>query len=91
MFPFSERLPVRLEVDGASEWFHGARRGSFQLVSAPKGIRTNMLDLASQPRPNMTSFRYTYGANASEDPDGSPPTGLWVDLAGAGTTIILIQ
>lgn len=89
-FPSTTRIPIRIEIAADSPWFQGGSTRTFQLVQA-KSILVDAIDLADQPRPNNTRFYYTYGANASTEPDGNAPTGLWVEASGIGPTILYFR
>ena len=90
-FPNGTKQAIRMEVERNSAWFSGSRTASFKLVSAAKGIQTDYVDFADQPRADRTHFYYTYGANDSTESDGNAPTGLWVTLDGRAPMAITIR
>lgn len=90
-FPNGGRLAIRMEVERNSAWFAGRRTASFKLVSAAKGIQTDYVDFADQPRADRTHFYYTYGANDSTESDDNAPTGLWVTLDGRAPMVIIVR
>ena len=90
-FPRNNLYGIHFEVPRAAGCFQCAGIMPVKLVDAPQGIYTERMDFTDQPRPEQTSFFFSYGKDDSRESNGKNPTGLGAEIKGSGATVILFR